>query len=293
MIIEAKPTAFVSHHDCARHDTGWGHPEHQGRLPAVVHAVYHDMVALHEHLLQVEATPATREDLLLVHTPEHVRRVREAAERAEAEGRSLLLEGEVVVSGASWEAALAAAGTVLTGVELVLAEEARNAFCAARPPGRDATAEAPGGHSLFNNVAVAARHLRERRGVERVLVVDWGARAPLGTPRVLAGVPGVRVVSATGAELGAALRDALEEAAAEPPEFVLLSAGMDVLFADPLGGTALEPRDVYDLSRIVREFADRLCGGRLVCVLEGGYHPQATGRAVVQQLRALADLPPA
>jgi acetoin utilization deacetylase AcuC-like enzyme len=283
------PTAFVSHHDCARHDTGWGHPEHQGRLPAVVNAVYRDMVALYDHLLQVEATPATEADLLRVHTPGHVRRVREAAKRAEAGGQPLPLEGEVVVSGASWEAALAAAGTVLTGVELVLSGRARNAFCAARPPGRDATADAPGGHSLFNSVAVAARHLRERRGVESVLVVDWGARAPRGTPGIVSALPGARMVAVhartPAIPLAAALREALESATTGwTPGFVLLSAGMDIV---------PDPRDAHDLTLAVRDVADRLCEGRLACVLEGGYEPRATGQAVVQQLRALAGLPPA
>lgn len=294
------PTAFVSHHHTSLHDTGWGHPEHQGRLPALVRAVYRDMLTLHGHLLEVEARPATEEDLLRVHTPGYVRRVREAVEAAAREGRPRTLEGEVVVSGASWDAALAAAGAAVTGVEVVLAGEARNAFCSTRPPGRDAAPDRPGGHSLFNTVAVAARHLLEERGAGRVLVVDWGAEAPLGTPEVFAGEPRVRLVSvhggavppgAGGAEAGAALAEAL--AGVEGADFVLLSAGFDLLAADPRGGLEVEPREVYDLTLLVREAAERLCGGRLVSVLEGGYAPAETGKAVVQHLRALADLPPA
>ena len=316
-------TAFVSHYDCSRHDTGWGHPEHQGRLPALTRAVYRDMLTLHGHLLELEARPATEEDLLLVHTPEYVRSVREASQRAEQEGRSLPFAGEVVVSGASWEAALAAARAAVNGVEAVLAGEVRNAFCPTRPPGRDAAAARPGGHSLFNSVAVAARHLRERRGVERVLVVDWGAHPPQGTPEVLGGVAGVRVLSVhqhpapvladevdtradaanlrslglppgTGGEgFGAALAEGLEEAAGWEPQFILVSAGFDILAGDPLGGLTVQPREVYDLTMQVRELADRVCGGRLVSLLEGGYDASATGRAVVQHVRALAGLPPA
>ncbi|HEX2190983.1 MAG TPA: hypothetical protein VHG51_18890, partial [Longimicrobiaceae bacterium] len=188
-------TAFVSHHDSPRHDAGWGHPDHQGRIPALVRAVYRDMLALHGHLVQVEAVPATEEDLLLAHTPEYLRSVREAVAGAAAEGRPVPFAAEVVVSGASWDAAAASAGAALTGVETVLAGEARSAFCSARPPGRDAAADRAGGHSLFNHVAVAARHLRDRRGARRVLVVDWGARAPLGTGEVLAPDPGARVLA--------------------------------------------------------------------------------------------------
>ena len=313
-------TAFVSHHDSPRHDTGWSHPDHQGRIPALVRAVYRDMPALHDHLVQVEAVPATEGDLLLAHTPEYVRAVREAVARAAAEGRPLPFQADVVVSDASWDAAVASAGAAVTGVETVLAGEARNAFCSARPPGRDAAADHAGGHSLFNHVAIAVRHLRERHGAGRVLVVDWGARAPLGTGALLAADPGARVLAvhqhpapalageapaapplrsfpvparAGGEEVAAALRAALDEAAAWAPEWILLSAGFDVLAGDPLGGLAVTPRDVYDLTLLLREAADRLCGGRLVSVLEGGYDPAATGLAVVQHLRALAGLPAA
>ncbi|HEX7242184.1 MAG TPA: hypothetical protein VF263_18000, partial [Longimicrobiaceae bacterium] len=197
----------------------------------------------------------------------------------------------------------------------------------APPPGRDAAAGRPGGHSLFNNVAVAVRHLRERRGLARVLVVDWGARAPRGTGQVLAHDRGVRVLSVhqhpvpalvppdsgepsgaapphlhavevapgpDGAGFGAALARGLEEATVRwKPAFVLLSLGLDVLAGDPMGGLAVQPRDVHDLTLQVREAADRACDGRLVSVLEGGYDAAATGKAVVQHLRALAGLPPA
>ena len=314
-------TAFVSHHDSPRHDTGWSHPDHQGRIPALVRAVYRDMPALHGHLVQVEAVPATDDDLLLVHAPEYVRSVRDAVARAAAEGRPVPFQADVVVSDASWDAAVASVGAALTGVEAVIAGEARNAFCSARPPGRDAAAGRAGGHSLFNSVAIAARHLRERRGAGRVLVMDWGARAPLGTGPVLAADPGAWVLAihqhpapalagdapasppplrsfpvpagAGGDEFAAALRAALDEAAAWAPEWILLSAGFDVLAGDPLGGLAVAPRDVHGLTLLLREAADRLCGGRLVSVLEGGYDPAATGLAVVQHLRALAGLPAA
>ncbi|MBV9773065.1 MAG: histone deacetylase, partial [Gemmatimonadetes bacterium] len=253
-----------------------------------------------------------------------VRRVREAAEEAGREGKSIPFEGDVVVSGASWDAALASVGAAITGVEAVLSGEVRNAFCTVRPPGRDARADRSGGHSLFNSVAIAARHLRERRGIGRVLVVDWGAHPPLGTPAVLADLPGIRVLSvhqhaaptllsgdapapvtgdapgvrsvgveagADGAAFGSALSAALEEeVAAEAPDFILLSAGLDILAGDPLGALAVQPRDVFDLTMVVRGAADRVCGGRLVSVLEGGYEPSALGKAAVQHLRALAGL---
>ncbi|HEV2131137.1 MAG TPA: hypothetical protein VGR27_08540 [Longimicrobiaceae bacterium] len=318
-----KVTAFVSHPDCALHDTGWKHPEHQGRLPALVRAVYRDMLTLHDRLLEVEARPATEEDLLLVHSPAYVASVREAVARAAAAGEPLTLGGETRVSAASWAAALAAAGTAITGVEVVLAGEVRNAFCAARPPGEGALPEQPGRFSLFNNLAIAAHWLRVQRHLMRMLIVRWGGGPDDALTQLFAGDAGVRVLavhqqSAAGRESAAsplagpgihsvslpagtggglftsAFEAALDETLAGfTPELILLAAGFDALSADPLGELVLEPVDFYTLTRHLRERADALCGGRLVSVLEGGYSPAALGQAVVQHLRALSGLPAA
>lgn len=317
-----KITAFVSHEDCSRHDTGWSHPDHQGRLPAIVRAVQRDMVALWDPVLQLEATPATVDDIRLVHTAGHVARVQDQAV-ASAEGEGTLDLDGVPVSGASWDAALASAGAALTAVEAVARAEVRNAFALARPPGAGASANGPGGFGLFNNVAIAARHLRERLGVGRVLVVSWGVRTPLALARLLADDDGIGLISihqhplsfpspdASAAEhpevAGAALppgsggdefAEALREALAaipraESPEFVLLAAGFDILDADPVGQLAVEPDEVHGITLTLREWADERAGGRLVSVLEGGYAAAETARAVVQHLRALAGLPAA
>lgn len=313
-----KVTAYVAHSDCARHDPGWRSPEHQGRLPAVARAVYRDMLTLFDPLLEVEGVPAGPEDLRLVHTAEYVARVRRAVEAAAAAGEPLPFEEGVVVSDASWDAAVAGAGCALTAADLVLEGSVRNAFCAVRPPGGEVGADHAGGYGLFNNVAIAARHLRERRGVERILVVAVGASPGRGTAEILAADPGLRFLSvhralppgapplppaarsvalpagATGADLLGVLPPALAEATAGfHPDFLLLSLGFDALAADPLGGLSLEPADYHALSRELRERADALCAGRLVSVMEGGYDPPATARAVVQHLRALAGVEPA
>ena len=310
-----KITAFVSHEDTPRHDTGWRHPDHQGRIPAIARAVYKDMLTLFDPLLELSATPATDDDLLLVHTPGHVARVREAAARAGSEVAEL--DG-VRLSGASDEAARASVGGALTAAEAVLAGDVRNAFVLARPPGRDALADAAVGFSLFNTVAIAARHLRERHGMERVLVVSWGSRPATHLRQALADAPWVRMVDihahpqsfpapqadpqppmpgdvplppgSDGAVFARALGDALDALGSDAPEFVLLSAGFDILAGDPLGSLAVDPREIHDVTRVLREWADVHAGGRLVSVLEGGYDAANTARAVVQHLRALIGL---
>ena len=311
-----KITAFVSHQDTPRHDTGWNHPDHQGRIPAIARAVYKDMLTLFEPLLELSATPATDEDLLLVHTPSHVARVREAASRA---GGEVAEVDGVRLSGASDEAARASAGGALTAIDAVLAGEVRNAFVLARPPGRDALADSAAVFSLFNTVAIAARHLHERHGVERVLVVSWGSRPATHLRQTLADAPWIRMVDvhahprsfpapqadppaplpgdvplppgSDGAVFARALGGALDALHSQPaPEFVLLAAGFDILAGDPLGSLAVDPREVHDITRVLREWADEHTGGRLVSMLEGGYDAAKTARAVVQHLRALIGL---
>lgn len=314
-------TAFVSHEDASRHDTGWNHPDHQGRLPAIVRAVQRDMVALWEPLRQMAATPAPEADLLLVHTSAYVARVREQADASAREGRTLELDG-VPVSGASWEAALASVGAALTAVDAVLDGAVRNGFALARPPGRGASADGPGEFSLFNTAAIAARHLRARRGMGRVLVVAWGAHPPAALAGLLAEDEGVRLISihqhprtfpdprpedehppvpgvalapgGTGEDFAAALRGALDAVPADAsPEFVLLSAGFDILAADPHGALAVQPDEVFAITTVLREWVDARAGGRLVSVLEGGYAAAETARAVIQHLHALAGIGPA
>lgn len=315
-----KSTAFVSNEDCSLHDTGWNHPDHQGRLPAIVRAVQRDMVALWDPVLQLEGTPATENDLLLVHTPVYLERLRGTSDDARAQGRTLELDG-VPVSGASWDAAAAATGCALTAVHAVLQGEARNAFALTRPPGRGAGADAAGEFSLVNHVAIAARDLRRRHGMERVLVVAWGARPPVVLARLLAEDDGIQLLSihahprsfphpdpdaddhpairgsalapgSDGAAFASALRAALADAG-QPVDFVLLSAGFDILAADAQGSLSVQPDEVHEITTVLREWADEHAAGRLVSVLEGGYAAPETARAVIQHIHALAAIDPA
>lgn len=318
------PTALITHPDCGLHDTGWGHPEHQGRLPAVVKAIYRDTEALLDVMLQREADPVTVEDLLRVHPQAHVDRVREAVEEAAREGKHVSLDSDTVVSAASWDAALAAAGCAVTAAALVLDGEARTAFAAARPPGHHATADRAMGFCLFNNVAVAARWAQAERGVGRILIVDWDVHHGNGTQDIFYEDPSVAFISlhlsphypGTGAaeERGAGAGEGttynvplpagtgaeeyrrrfeavLDEALADfAPEMVFVSAGFDVLAGDPLGGLELEPADLHAMTVHLIERTRATAEGRVVAVLEGGYAPERVGAGTVDVIRALAGL---
>ena len=317
--------AIVSHPACARHDTGWDHPEHQGRLPAITKGIYRQTPDLQDRWLQVEASAAEPSALLRVHTEAHLETVRRAVERAEADGASIPLTADTVVSAASWEAALAAAGVAIDGVRTVLDGDAASAFALTRPPGHHATADEAMGFCLFNNVAVAARWAQKEAGVERVLILDWDVHHGNGTQDIFYEDPSVFYLSfhlsghypGTGAsdERGAAAgegttrnypfrhgveRDhylevyetAVPEALdAFDPELVLVSAGFDCLAGDPLGGLRLEPEDLHGMTRLLMEH--QRVDGRVVAALEGGYVPDRVADGVVQVVRALAGLPPA
>ena len=320
----AANTALVGHHACGLHDTGWGHPEHQGRLPAILSAIEKDTPALIDHLEQREAIVADPALLELVHPRAHVDAVRAAVERTRAAGQSLHLDADTVVSAASWDAALAAVGCAVTAVDLVLDGSYDGAFALSRPPGHHAPADRAMGFCLFNNVAVAARHA-QRRGADRVLIVDWDVHHGNGTQDIFYAdgsvyylsthlsphYPGTGPAEERGTSAGRnATRNvpmphgigpdeyhrrfdaALDATLAEfSPDLVIMSAGFDCLAGDPLGGMLLEPGDLHRITLRLRDATRATTGGRVVAALEGGYAPPRVGKGVVAVLRALCGLP--
>jgi acetoin utilization deacetylase AcuC-like enzyme len=321
----SRTTALVMHSDCARHDTGWAHPEHQGRLPAIVNALYRDTPDLIDHVRQVEGAPASWDDIRRVHDEAMIRRVRDASAEAERTGALVRLDADTVVSPASQEAALAAVGCALTAAAMVWQGSVPTAFAMTRPPGHHATVHHSMGFCLFNNVAIAARALQAVHGAERVLIVDWDVHHGNGTQDIFYSDPSVYYLSlhldrhypgsgaeserGTGAGLGftrnvtfaegtsadeyvARFRAAMDATLAEfEPDVILVSAGFDCLAGDPLGGLLLEPEHLYALTRDLLERAEANAGGRLVLLLEGGYSPKRVGEAVRECVRALSGLP--
>ncbi|MFC1791771.1 histone deacetylase, partial [Gemmatimonadota bacterium] len=281
------PTGFLLHPASALHDTGWGHPEHQGRLRALASAVSKDMLALHEKVVQVEARSATEEELLRVHTPAHIDGVRDAADRAMEEDRPIPLESDTLVSGPSWDAALGSSGAVLAAVDGVSDGFIRNAFVATRPPGHHATVDRAMGFCLFNHVAVGARYVQEEGLGRRILIVDWDVHHGNGTQDIFyedpavfylslhqsPHYPGTGLAQETGSGPGEGTtlnvplppgtpreeyRDRFQWALGEvksrfAPDFVFISSGFDVLRGDPLGGQEVEPSDLFGFTRQVME----------------------------------------
>jgi acetoin utilization deacetylase AcuC-like enzyme len=304
--------AYISHADCGRHDTGWGHPEHVGRLRAIARALRNDL-DLFDLVEHHEARHASPDELALVHDRAYVEMVRTLAE--EGGGR---LDADTVESEGSWAAATAGAGAVLDALDRAFRSGPRRSFCAVRPPGHHALRDAGMGFCLFGNVALGAHYARREHAAERVLIADWDVHHGNGTQALVQDTADIHFVSmhqwpwypGTGAAddrgphgnvwnvpmppglpretyVGAFLAAVDAAAIGFAPDVILLSAGFDSLAGDPLGGFTLELEDVDRLTRELVSRAETWCGGRLVSALEGGYAPDRLGEACVTHLRAL------
>lgn len=297
-----------------RHDTGPGHPESAARLHAVQRRLAKSGLAA--RCVPVAARAATDEELGLVHRAGMVHAIEDLAARGGG-----MLDPDTVCAPVSPLAARRAAGGVLEACDVVAAGALDRALCLVRPPGHHATPDRPMGFCLWNSVAIAAAHLRQRRGARRVLIADIDVHHGNGTQDAFwrdAEVfylslhrwpfyPGTGAARERGAGAGegttlnvplpfgtepAAYRDALAAAlegpgAAFAPDWLLVSAGFDAHLEDPVGNLGLGDDDYAAVTAQLVAFATRHCGGRLVSVLEGGYSLDALPRSVERHLRVL------
>jgi acetoin utilization deacetylase AcuC-like enzyme len=307
-------TAVVTDRRYLRHFAGRGHPERPERLSAMIdmaEAMAGSEVAL------IAPRAAERDEIALCHDPAFI----EEVERTRQFDR-FAFDADTYTSRDSFDAAVLAAGGVLTAIEAVLAGEVENAFALVRPPGHHALAARAMGFCLFNNVAIGAAWLARRRGLSRVAIVDWDVHHGNGTQEIFYDSSQVLYLSAhqfpyypgTGSlyEVGVGAGTGFTVNLAMPagfgdaeylhgfdavfmpvlrsfkPEFILVSAGFDCHFRDPLGAMEVSEQGFAGMARRLRELAAESCGGRLVLVLEGGYDLQAlvaSGRAVLDELR--------
>jgi acetoin utilization deacetylase AcuC-like enzyme len=304
--------AYLSHADVGFHDTGWGHPEHVGRMRAIPRALRDDP-ELFATLIHAEARHANEDELALVHDRAYIENVRVVV--AAGGGR---LDPDTVASEGSWNAATAAAGAVLDGIDMAFDGRAARSFCAVRPPGHHALRDRSMGFCLFGSVAIGAHYARRKHGIERVLIIDWDVHHGNGTQALVESEKDIRFVSmhqwpwypGTGAaedrgphrsvwnvpmraqlprqQYVDALRRAVDSSLEGfTPDLIMISAGFDSLAGDPLGAFTLEYEDFEGLTKWLVAIAEDKCRGRIVSALEGGYAPERLGVACVRHMRAL------
>jgi acetoin utilization deacetylase AcuC-like enzyme len=276
-----------------------------------------------ERLERIPAREASEDELRLVHTPEHIESIRAAAAR----GGLQMVGPEARASADSWEAAILAVGALLETVEGVLDGRLPNGFVLCRPPGHHASSERAMGFCLFNAVAVAARMLQVRRGVERVAILDWDVHHGNGTQEIFYRDPSILFISlhqdnlypkgvgaldergqdgGAGATINVPLpagsgdetyRLAFEQVVSPAlacfgPQFVLVSAGQDAAATDPHGRMSVTTEGFRALAAGTKRLADELCDGRVVAFQEGGYSPDHTPLCTLAIIEALAKMPP-
>lgn len=309
-------TAYYSHPDCAAHDMGRGHPECPERLAAIGDHLL--ATGLDVALDQREAPLVDLAELDLAHDTRYVAEISDRMRQAEASGEPRAVDPDTVLCPATWKAARRAAGAAVAATDAVIDGEVDNAFCAVRPPGHHATRNQAMGFCFFNNVAVAARHALDKRGVKRVAIVDFDVHHGNGTEDIVAGDDRILMVSffqhplypgSGGVPMGEnmvnvpispytrgeEIREIIEmmwipRLEDFKPQMIFVSAGFDAHREDDLGQLGLVEADYEWITRRIKQVADRYAKGRIVSCLEGGYALSALARSVATHLRVLADL---
>lgn len=297
------------------HDTGTGHPERPQRLSSTIS--YLERQAWFTGLRPIAASLAPMEAIGRIHTAEYIAHARSEI----ASGVSYLDSRDVAVSSDSFEVAQLATGAALNLCDAVMAGQIRNGFSLARPPGHHAEAGEALGFCIFNNIAIAARHLQAVHGLERIAILDWDVHHGNGTQHSFDEDPSVLYISthqypfypgtgaATETGIGAGIGSILNcplpagSGAVEyelafheqilpklhefKPEFILISCGFDAHENDPLGSMEL-PTDFFGaMTAWMMEVADVHCAGRIVSLLEGGYDIEAMQSCTEVHLRTL------
>jgi acetoin utilization deacetylase AcuC-like enzyme len=304
-------TLLISHPACLDHIVPQGHPERPDRLRAVEAALEAEKFQV---LARIEAPLASLETVALCHPMDYITALRDAS----PDEGLIQLDGDTAMSPGTFEAALRAAGGGVLAVDEVLAKKANNAFVAIRPPGHHAETARPMGFCLFDNAAIAARHAQNHHGIARVAIVDFDVHHGNGSQEIFWAdktvmycsthqmplFPGTGAISESGEyntvvnaplrpgdgadKFKAAFEDRILPRLNEyKPELVIISAGFDAHYRDPLANLNLSEDDFAWATKKLMDLAESCAGGRVVSLLEGGYDLQALGNSVAAHVTAL------
>jgi len=297
-----------------------GHPESPDRLRAIYQMLEEE--EMKGRFEAVKPRAATREELEMIHSPRYIDLIASTAGKP-----YFRLDGDTSTCAKSYEAALFAAGGFLELIKAVIEGKLDNGFAFVRPPGHHAERNRAMGFCLFNNVAIGAQYAIQNFSLQKILIVDWDVHHGNGTqnsffedPKVLYFsthrygffYPGtgaatevgkgsgkgftVNVPLSTGcgdADYGNIFQEILKPIALEyQPQLILVSAGFDIHYDDPLGGMEVTEKGFARMTQILMEIAGATAQGRLAITLEGGYDVDGQRRSVKAVLKELAQLSP-
>ena len=310
-------TGFIYDERFLAHDTGPGHPERPERLTAVMSAIAHESSLA--SMRRLDARAADIDTLEHTHSLAYIDRARHAC----ASGAPFLDTSDVTISPASCDVAFLAAGAPLVLADAMVAGTIDNGFALLRPPGHHAEQNQAMGFCLFNNVAILARYLQSRHGLDKIAILDWDVHHGNGTQHSFEADPSVLYVSThqypyypgTGAASetgvgrgqGATLNCPMPAGAADAdyervfvdqilpkldafaPECIVVSAGFDAHCDDPLADMQLSTEFFSWMTTRMMEVAEKHAAGRLLSVLEGGYNLERLGDCVTVHLQSLGQ----
>ena len=295
------------------HIKGFHHVESPQRLEVIYEALGDTFCGRLETIIP---RPATRQELGYIHTADYIDRVASTAGKA-----YVSLDPDTQTSPKSYEAAIMAAGGLFALVDALMAGKIDNGFALTRPPGHHAEANRAMGFCLFNNVALAAEHARVCYGLENILIVDWDLHHGNGTQHSFWNnkqvlyfsthqspyYPGTGALNEVGGKtaqgytvncpLSSCYQDEdfaqIFERVLFPigrqfkPDLILVSAGFDTYYQDPLGAQQVTPRGFARMTEILLRLAKEVCQDRLLLTLEGGYHLEGLRLSVSAVLKEL------
>jgi acetoin utilization deacetylase AcuC-like enzyme len=304
-------TLLVSHRSSLDHQTPPGHPERPDRIRAIEQVLGESPF---DKLVREQAPEGTLDSVTLCHSEHYISELRHIAPKSGL----IYIDGDTSMSPGTWEAVMRGVGGAVAATDAVMSGTHDNAFVAMRPPGHHAEISKPMGFCFFDHAAIAARHAQRKYGIARAAVVDFDVHHGNGTQDIFWSDPTVMYCSThqmplfpgTGArgergehdtivnaplapEDGSAKFRAAFENAILPqlqkfsPELIIVSAGFDAHYRDPLASLNLRAEDFGWVTRKLMDVADASAGGRIVSVLEGGYDLQGLQESVAAHVTAL------
>jgi len=313
--MHVKRVGILRHNGFLEHMPGPTHPEHPRRLKAIYQMLDQEFKGI---FLEITPRPAKVEELELVHTPFYIEKVLSTAQQ-----EYTMLSPDTPVCNRSYYAAFLAAGASICGVEELFSERVQSCFAFIRPPGHHALPDNAMGFCIFNNIAVAARYAQKRRGIKKILIIDWDVHMGNGISQVFYEDADVFYISTHRLELfpymgnitelgkgdgiGTNLNIPLPSGTTTSdfvsiywlvlkeiiptfrPELTIVAAGYDAHYMDPLGKLKIKEEAFYLITQIIRAHLEEINSHKLMMVLEGGYDPIGLSLCVKETLKALID----